>query len=435
MKIMPKIDFDVSKIKEPYSLFAIFLIICQILLFLWLSIAENAAERTIAGIIMTIVFIAFLVGVVFMRRHETLNPIIIEDVGELKFEKKVPPEEVEPLSSKTVSSPDGSFTINRPPEGWIIQELNYSDWVTEIFQITATNMKEFYPEPLVESSEKILTLKSQKDTIIIPIPGKTTFDGRKYPTALAITIPIRLSIIPMTRFAGPLYVERPFYHNVLGLISSIFFRIQGLKTLNNITTGLVPNTKNRSMVVKFSQILENIIIDGEEVEKAVVHYSLIGIEGELKDHLLIVNSVSIPGKKDSRLMQDFEVIQSLVSTFRPLIVLNSEEKKAELKELGYKRSDELLGREGIFLFYNEFAHLLMRLSGWDMDDSNQRFQALNLLEPFEKMAKIMKIDDERLNSLWLSIEDVRKGNAADFKNILEMYCKTLEEDPSSLKSN
>lgn len=64
MELVPKTHIDPSKIRGPYSLLALFLLVIDGVICFWLSKAEGMAERIIAGFIMASIFILFLVVVV-----------------------------------------------------------------------------------------------------------------------------------------------------------------------------------------------------------------------------------------------------------------------------------------------------------------------------------------------------------------------------------
>jgi hypothetical protein len=59
---------DPAKISEPYSLFAVMLLVAEILFAIWFFKAQSSVERSIAGSLMAAVFIFLMLFVTRMNR-------------------------------------------------------------------------------------------------------------------------------------------------------------------------------------------------------------------------------------------------------------------------------------------------------------------------------------------------------------------------------
>lgn len=75
---LPKSRFDPSKITGTYPLLAAFLLIGETVLIYWLSKATTSFERIIAGILITIIFIVFMIIVKQMNRVDDVPATIKE---------------------------------------------------------------------------------------------------------------------------------------------------------------------------------------------------------------------------------------------------------------------------------------------------------------------------------------------------------------------
>ncbi len=192
--------FDISKLKGPYQLLGAFLLIFEGFITYWFFQAENATERIIAGV--------FLYVVIIVNKEETSIPIVPPGLGSVSPAKEEATEkEIESPEPQRIGSPDGTYTINKPPDEWIVQELSSDEWTNEALRITDPSVKEkiLGKSPQVR---EILSLKSKRETSVVPIPGKTIIDGRKLPTALSLSLPARLAILPMDRAQPPLFFDR-----------------------------------------------------------------------------------------------------------------------------------------------------------------------------------------------------------------------------------
>ncbi|MCK4796463.1 MAG: hypothetical protein KAT05_03735 [Spirochaetes bacterium] len=421
---MPKIKIDIEKITGPYQLLALLLIVFGF----WLYKADTAIERIIAGILIILILAYF-----FMKKEES-KPIIPPGFKDefTPAEKEATEEEIKYPEPQRIAAPDGSYSINIPPQNWTIQEMTSTEWMIDGWQITDPSIKE---KMLGTSSEvrNILSFKSDKTTSIIPIPGQTVIDGRKFPSALALLIPTRLAIIPIDRYQPPLFIERPIEHNFSKYINEIM-QI-GVFTLHNLSSGKITNSDLKYMEADFRQEIEGAMVNGKEIKNVNSNIIIIGIEGELRDYLLFLNYPSIPEANDPELERDLQILRSLVSSFRPLKIINPDEKREELQKKADENFKELMAEKGEDLFYAEFEILLLRLSGLDIDDPEQRLNAIKMIKPFETFSKEINLQDEDLNKLWNSLPEVEKGNAINFKSQLKEMFELMKEEEEELNVN
>lgn len=431
MDKIPK--FDVSKITGAYQLLAVFLLIIEVFIGSWFYRAENPTERIFAGFFMTVIFLAFLYVVINIKREESSKPIFPPGLGSVTPAKEEDTEkEIEFPEPQRIGSPDGSYGINKPPDDWIVQELSSEEWLNEGYRITDPSIKEkiFGKSPQVH---EILSLKSKREISVIPISGKTIIDGRKLPSACVISIPIRLGIMPIDRIQPPLFVERSFEHNFLLNIceAPALFKVS---TLHNISLGTVPNSQLRYIQTDFRQEIRDAIVNDKEGKNVDSNIIIIGIEGEIRDYILLMNYPSVPEANDPDLERDLQTLQSLVSSFRPLKTINPEDKRMQIKQLADQKFTEYINENGKDLFVEEFRLTLLRLSGLNMDDPEQRLKATKMLKPFEIFAKEINLQDEDLNPFWNSLREAEKGNAANFKSQLNEIIEVIKGEKKNSKA-
>lgn len=344
-------------------------------------------------------------------------------------EKEATEKEIVSPESEKIAGPDGSYIIDEPPKEWVVGELTISEWINEGLRITDPSINENLFGAYSQARE-IISIKSKRELSIIPIPGKTLIDGRKSLTALEIAILTRLSIIPIDRAQPPLYIERSLEHNLLTFVGQILNG--GVVTLDGLIQGTIPKIQRRYMIARFRQKVEDAIINGEEGKNVIVNIAVIGMEGELRDHLLIMNYPTFSEDENPKLDQDFLILQSLVSSFRPLKVVNPDEKRMEIKNIADQNFKQFMVENGETVFFTEFGFLIARLKGWDMNAPKKWVEAINLLKPFEVFAKEINLQDEDLDKLWESLNKAEEGDVASFKiqinHIIDIISNQMEPD-------
>jgi len=198
----------------------------------------------------------------------------------------------------------------------------------------------------------------------------------------------------------------------------------GIVGAHDIKPGIIPHSQRRYLRAEFRQELENAVVDGKEGKNITINIEVLGIEGELQDHLLLMNYATQPGVDEPELHQDREILRSLVNSFRPLKVIDSESKRLEMQSTADEKFEEFIKMRGAVLFGTELGILLLRLKDWDMNEPEQRLKAIELLLPFETFAKEIKLTDEKLDAFWASLHKAKEGDASEFKTLfIEMWAR------------
>lgn len=417
MSTKPK--FDISKITGAYQLLGAFLLVVEGVLTFWIYASENVVERIVAGILMTFIFVYFLNVVRSMKSEEEVSTRISPPgLDELAVAEEVTTEEeMEHLESQRIGAPDGSYTINKPPDDWVVQKSSLVEWISGTFQITDLSLIEkFFGKSL--QGPDVLLLQSKRITSVIPIPGKTFISGRILPSALQVSIQTQLAIMPIDRHQPPFFIEFPFEHNFMLQVSGVLQ--SNLATLYNINSGTIKNSNLRYIQADFRQELEDAIVNGREEKSVNINIVIIGIEGELQDHLLFMNYPSIPEADNLEMEQDHETLQSIMNSFRPLKDINPDEKRDEIQNMADQKFEDFLTEKGEDAFFTEFGLALFKLNDFDMDNPKKRLEAINMLKPFETFSKMVNLQYEDLDRLWDSLREAEKGDASNFKSQIKM---------------
>src|SRR5664279_2165019 len=206
-----KTNFDFSKMTGPYPVMTGFLAIVEGLLALMLFKAESEGERIFVGVIMVVLLIDFLIALVFLT-VKTQPPQTAPGIpGTLEPGKaEATKEQIASPQPEQKAAPDRTYLINRPMDGWVINEPTGLDFYASTLQISDPEVKKSLRDQLpifIMPDVKILTFESKRVTSIIPIPGESMFDHRKLASALEVAVPTRLSIFPMPRALPPFYIE------------------------------------------------------------------------------------------------------------------------------------------------------------------------------------------------------------------------------------
>ena len=136
-----------------------------------------------------------------------------------------------------------------------------------------------------------------------------------------------------------------------------------------------------------------------------------------EDHLLIMNYPAVSGSMSTQFEGDLETLKAVVDSFRPLQPTNAEARREEIEKQANENFEAQLRTNGVAMFGNEFAILLSRVHGWDMDDAEQRLNAVKLLQPFEAMAQLINLNEPGLNELWEALHAAEQGNALEFMKV------------------
>lgn len=355
------------------------------------------------------------------------KPIVTTGLGKVTpAEQEVTEKQIHLARPEVLSGPESSYIINKPPEDWIIKELTQAELIAENLKIAHSPLKEeLFKTAEQPLTREILMFKSKREISVIPILGKTTVDGRKFPTALEFFIPIQLTIAPMNRASAPFFVERPLVHNFSSAVAEVL-RI-GAATMRDLKLGTTPTSRRPYLLAEFRQEIENAIVSGREGKNILGNYTLIGIEGELRDHLLVMNYPSLPEAGEPELEQDLQTLKSLVSSFQPVKILNPDVKLKKIRKTAEQNYRDFLTKAGKDMFYAELGVLVVRLASLDMDNPEDCLKAVRSLKPFQMFAKEIKLQDQELDELWDSLGEAETGNTTNFKRIFTRAMKTIFE--------
>jgi hypothetical protein len=198
-------------------------------------------------------------------------------------------------------------------------------------------------------------------------------------------------------------------------------------TLRGSAAGKIPETGRGFRRVEMRQELKDAMVNGREGQDITITLDLVGIQGELRDYLLQITYATVPG--DLEVDNDVQTLQSLVASFRPLKIGNEKEKKAELAALADDNYKKLMATRAGAIFEQEFALLMLRLKGADLDDHAQRHRALTLLKPFQIFAHDIDYHDETLDPFWPALEKARVGDATEFKAQMVELIQLVSNEP------
>jgi hypothetical protein len=407
-----RLKIDPSVITGPYQLLTVFLAFTQVLLAYWLFYAQSEYERVFIGLVM-LTLLGGLLFVVIRLQQPTATPINLPTGHSTVEEISATVEKTSDRSPNTMAGPDRSYLINSVPDGWQSRELTAIDFSAEALGIQdpAAKQKLFSTANPAVQTPDILVFEYKKQISITPIPGRTMMDGRKIPTALETVAPIQLAIIPIERAQPPWFVERSMEHNFLltaGQILSL-----GALTARRASSGLIPDSDRRFMILELQQELKDCIVDGKEGHDVIVDVQVISIEGELRDHILIAKYVTVSGVPE--LEHAVQTLQTLVASFRPAKLNNLKEKRKENAVRAEENFKKILAEHGEKVFYAELHILAFRLQGIDLDDPKARLRAMNSLKPFPLFAREINLHTKELDAFWEAMHLAETGDATKFK--------------------
>ena len=405
----PKSSVDPTKITGPYPLLASLLIVVEGLLGFWFFKAEGPIERSVAGILMTAILLAVIIAVIRIVERSKLRVRGL-DTTITVARKEATPEQISSPEREAMAGPDGSYLINRPPPDWTVEDLSLTEWAQRNIGIVVKE-KNKTPNADPELENVVRVFRSPRVLGVLPIPGRTKLDGVRYPTALEVQMPTMLTVFRINRAQPPVYAERSLSHNFFTGVNAI--TASGLLTLRTLSSGTIAGSGRKYQKAEFSQRLEDVIVAGREGQSVDLNITVIGIESDLWDHMLMMHYPSglssVPG-----LDADLEALLALVNSFQPLKIINPELKRSELKREAEKKSKEFIEEKGEDLFHAEIGIAFLRIRGLNLNDPQQRLRAIQLLKPFEVFAKEIDLDSEDTDQLFLALHEAETGDATEF---------------------
>jgi hypothetical protein len=259
----------------------------------------------------------------------------------------------------------------------------------------------------------------------IPTPGKTKLDGRAFPTALEIPMPTQLSIQPIERFQPPFFIERSLTQNFISVIGGI--TNMGLSTLDKYFTGIVPGSKRNFEQAEFHQKIEDVTLNGQDGQSITANTTVIGIEGNLCDFVLVMNYPSGPAIQAETSAQ-VHILQDLVNSFRPLKFPNPEQMQVQLRQRADQKLSAFLKQSGPEIFSREFRVILLRYKTLNLEKPKDRLKVIDSLKPFEALARNLGLqDDDQLAALWAALHKADSGDATDLISILKTIIAAVVE--------
>jgi hypothetical protein len=430
-------NIDFSRIKSPYGVLALFLVVFEAILLYWLSLSSDPAERVIVGILMVIVFLAFLivfVAIVWISSKPKKMIQLPGDVGRIRIsDKEATKEEIDEAEPDRIGAPDGSYMVDKPPTGWEIEYLTPTKWLSNRFQFTPSMLSKELKLSKDEEEEEILSLRSGRTLSVVPIPGETSVFKRSIPTALEAKIQIELSIFNTEKAGPPLFVELTFEHNFLSMVSGTIQT--GLLVLTELTRGILSDGRHRYIKVVFRQKLENLLVGGKKVEKFDVYNVVIGIEGEIYDYLLMLSYPFLGEGSEPSIDEEVKTLISLANSFRPLGFANPAVERAELMKRWDEDYSEFWAENARPWFDLEFVALLLRLDDWEMSNPEKQLEILHLLIPFRELARIIKLEDPELEGLWKAVDDAQRGDSIGMIHEIQRRITILKKERDAIPSS
>src|SRR2546428_746001 len=121
MNVLPGKSADIIKvITGRWPLLGLFLLIVEGLLGYWLHKAQDEGERIVAGVLMTLLLCGVLYVVVVVARLElgSKQRMPSGPSKDVKGIQEASKKEIDSPPPESISSPDGSYIIDKPPEDW-----------------------------------------------------------------------------------------------------------------------------------------------------------------------------------------------------------------------------------------------------------------------------------------------------------------------------
>ena len=434
------LNVDPSKVNNIYALLTVFLLASEGLLGFWFSQGKFPAERIVAGILMTIILLGFLFLIFKLAKEKAIiNPVPTALNDTLNTaQKEVSIEEIKIIGAEQISGPEGTYTINAPPNHWILKTVSMSGLVLENFGINDSNLGNVQEASPI-TPENILLLKSNYRIEIVPIPGKTIINGTMIPTALMTNSPLQLAIIPFERLQPPFYSENSFEHNVFKYAGEILKT--GVVKMQNQIAGKIPGSGRDFIQIEFIQELEHVdmLINEQRIAdcpRVHVYTNLIAIKGDIIDHFLLMNYPTITNDISiSFLENELNELKSLVNSFKPLKIKDPLKLLSAIKEKGKINCANVIKQSGFNMFMSEFYIVLRRLELNDATSLEDKKMIINNLRPFQDFYQLLNEKDDQFDDFWLAFAEAEKGNFENLLDQLEDFLDDIEDIANEDRQN
>ncbi len=200
-------------------------------------------------------------------------------------------------------------------------------------------------------------------------------------------------------------------HNLTAFVSQVL-PLQRLDRIYPFVDG-----GQQYQIAELSQLIRHAIVDGDEVDYVSNVATVIGIEGEVRDHLLLLRHATLSAP-DAGQAANLKVLNSLVASFKPLAIENPKEELAKIRDEAGQKFQQFISWAGEDVFRNEFRMLMLRVMGWDLNDAARRNELVRLLRPFEQLSGQLKIESGELDQLWEGVHKAEAGDATELKQII-----------------
>lgn len=427
---LPKARFDPAKLTTAYGVLGGTLVVIEGLLAAWLYQATDSTERVFLGSFMVLMILAVIVAVVVLQRVRSTERIalkIAESSQEIRLESDGASEQqISHPDPEMMGAPDGSYMIAQPPAGWSVRETTLAELISEQLATDEAPLNESH-FPKIGG---IRLFESDRKIHVTPILGKTTINGRKLPLILTTELNSRLAVMPIQRLQPPFYFERPLVHNAFSVMVSMIIHGQ---VLVSTSAGNLPRSEREVFVAEFTEDLRHVRVGHKEVEHLTTTSSVIAIEGDVFDYVLLLRHVYASGQDDPASEQEARALASLVESFKPLTVPDAEAKKKEIRYKADQHFEDLISETGQAMFFGQLGIALRRLKLVDLSQVDGVARAIRQLKPFRELAEDMAIKESELNDLWKSIDQADEGNLDDLRAVLPRLIESaaLEAAPSA----
>jgi hypothetical protein len=401
-----------SRLSGKQLLIGILLFVVWAVLLTWMGVAQTSLERIVAGSLMGLILAGVLLSVGRLSSIESTTPSGPQGKNLQAGQNPATPREIEAPPADMIAGPDRSYLIRKPPDDWVMQEMTMAEWILDAQDIA---VRPQVSPPPVDTIRNIQVFRSPRKISIIPKPGQTKIDGRALPTALEVPVRVKLSILLLDRAQPPLFIERTLENNFVSVVgtaaTALPFR------LGQLSSGTLPGSGLPFRLAQFEQKLDDVLVNGKPGEAIEIRVVYLGIEGEIRDYLLVMN-YAVQSSPSPESLKDLEILESLANSFRPLKTVNPAQTRQQMQSEADTRFKDLVRDQGQQFFFAEFAILLNRLGALDLDDPADRLRAMQMVTPFESFAAQVGLHGEEWPNFWDSLHAAQKGDASGFKQLV-----------------
>jgi hypothetical protein len=354
------------------------------------------------------------------KANETLKDLLKslkEQASTIKVtpgERLVQQDEVDGINLPRVQK-EGGYVIDEPPVNWIVEEITLNDLISKGLGASLdkiANRCQFADADLLDK-RYILWVSSQSQLKIEYDPGTSLVNGRPTLWLMPETIPVALlKIIPLERNSNPpAFMRQSLEHNFVSQLTT-FLQIANLKSS---FVGTTKNTKRLRLTAEFDQKIENVNVDGKSNQSFIANHTLIGIQGFLRDYILILSYVSQATSNKAEIESQVALLQSLVDSFKLIKPTNLEEEERRSQQAGdqrYQKYVELNAKQLMTLQFNLLIAQWRELD-WEKDESKQRL--IKDVKRYMKAMEVFTSGDDQLAEYTGMFDELRNMSLGEMK--------------------